>query len=365
MVEQLRSPMERLRSLDPASSIRLRADKSAVFDAEHQERLRCLMGILSRYGIELFRGQSLPETSLFLVKVTEEGDPPKSLGTCICIKGLVSDEEILPFHMALSQKSVRSYYAPLRLCYERSSVSFVARKVAEKASLIKRPPGDWTLSGSLIRIENDDGAWESTIGGLIMVGGDYYLMTSSDHHQGFGGSFSTAALSAGDDHGPSISSVNNLANGDFDNDVEQALVLVDKKSEGNQTEPTDSPPEREDDDSSPLPHVISLVDEGCSNGHWRLLTTTKDLRLPNLLPSIHLPVDSPEPNQIRNYIRDYKSPQDASRVTINAGASGVGNGHLTGNPSYLMSKGVVQEVWMIQLDEGFSKWLSYFVTTAF
>jgi hypothetical protein len=350
-VTMIRGPMERLRSLDPASSAQLRADPSATFEPADNVKCQTLAGLLMTYWPKLYKGR-IPMFGVCLVHVTDETfSPPKSLGTCICIRGYISDDEIKRIHAVLSQKSVRSHYAPLRVCYLRAPGGFVAKEVKERTSITHRPAGDWTLSGGLVRTENGDDSWETTIGGLIMVGDTYYLMTSSDHRQAAAsGSLGTPTWNAGEGGGPSTSSFETLVDANFDDDVEQALVIGATRPEEEGT----GPPIRASQTDEPLllPDVTSVVGDGPSSCHWRLISATPSLRLPNL-PSTSIPPDLSGPNPIDKYIEDYEPPQGGPQVTINAGVSGVGTGSLVGNPSYLVSTGGVQEVWAIQLHGGF------------
>ncbi|KAK4165507.1 amino acid permease-domain-containing protein, partial [Cladorrhinum sp. PSN259] len=353
-VEIYKGPLERLQSLDPATSRQLKANRNGTFSQSDWHKFLDLKGLIKRYSSQLFRGRTLPNFELFLADVSdEESDPPRQFGTCICIKGLLLDEEIKMFHTVLSQKQVRSRYAPLRLCYQRSQLYPSTKEAVEKATIIKRPPGDWTLSGAVVRTDSPDGTFEATVGGLIMVEDSYYLITG--YHPPPDSSGSAMSRGQGDQQ-LSLSSFETLVDDDFDDDVEQALVL----GENDKPEEQDKgKAHRSGGDSRPLPldSPIVAVGEAGFNSHWRLLSAKESLRLPNLVIS-STPREPPSPESPHtqgNYIQSgFRSPVSLSNVTINAGVSGVGAGSLPREPSFMMLNGAFHDVWSLQLQNGFT-----------
>jgi len=353
--EQRLTPMERLRSFTTASSIYLKADPNAEFGPDVKESIKRFAGFLHGNWIELFQGRRLPEIVLVPVAVSDGCDPPKVSGAYICVKGLRSDEEILLVHLALSQKAVRRHYAPLKLCYDRSHVSFAAEETSPSRVRISGPPrGHQTLCGRMLYTERGGSTWITTIGGLITVGSRHFLMTSTDHSQ-------EPSNSAADElvlghREDSLSPVDALVDGDFDDDVERAVVLrtVSEVKE-HETAPLARPSvDLEAECACPLSCTYDIVGADSDSSHWRLMPAPEDLCLPNY---ISVPADIFGPTPSSGYIHEYRPSLESSPVVINAGVSGLSAGSLAGNPSYLVSNGRVQEVWTIQLKDGASKLL--------
>ncbi|RYP20573.1 hypothetical protein DL765_002730 [Monosporascus sp. GIB2] len=347
-VEQRLTPMERLRSLTLASSLSLRADESADFDPASQNIYAAFMTFLDdpQRLRELIRDWDPPDFWPYLVDVDDGGDPPKSLGTYICIRGLTSDRDIVRFHSAMSQKRIRSRYYPLKLCYERRAVEdmYAARDMlSAPVHLIGSPRDERTACGRLLRTERDGSSWISTIGGIVKVAGDFYVMTSSSH-----GRASTSSKQRNPDRDDKPSSSDNTLVvgdfGDFDDDVEPALVF-EEKSGGKEPVPVPAMQRLDDlETECPLP----------SNGfegtrHWRLLPAAQILRLPNYHSAT---VDLGAPSPPAGYIIEHRSFLDAEAVFINAGVSGPSLGRLASRPTYLFSKSEVQKLWTIRLNEG-------------
>ena len=350
------TPLDRVKSFTIKSSLKLRANEAADFSQEDRKRLDRLASILGRDWITLFRGRRMSAFVPCLVSVTDQSDPLKDLGTYICIKGLGTEREIRIFHLGVSQKAVRYHYAPLKICYDMSLVNFAA---AEDSKMGNITDGSFdtreTLCGKILRTKREDGTeCLTTIGGLININDEYYLMTSSDHKQG--PLCSDLSDTTSDDDTSSVSSGDTLVDEDFDDDMECPIILeprIDEETEDREmTSPTPPPKELKPGEQLSIDVPGILGEE--ENTHWRLIPAPDHL-LPNF---ISIPAGIFGPSPVSGYISEHKSWEDiqgGSTVAINTSGSRIAAGTIAGHTSYLISNGKVQQVGTIQLQSGTSK----------
>ncbi|KAI1328412.1 hypothetical protein F5Y16DRAFT_154471 [Xylariaceae sp. FL0255] len=369
-VERKLSPLERLKLMSIATTMRLWADPMAPASHKDRRSLRQLTTFLHSNSHELFRGQRLPEIVLSLVAIKGQLDPYHHGETFICVKGLSSNDEITRFHTVMSQKTVRTQYSPLKLCYDRSEVTFASRPESRKY-YVKPDQSRLSLCGTTLLTEGTDGSWVSTVGGLIEIDDWCYMLTASNH------GLSSAEQPLEEDS----ASVVTLVNDDFDDDITSALVLQDEKVPMMQAKseapkaPNISDLEllRMDAFAVETPQRDARNNSGGSNSTsgWQPLTNNDDGReldvwdvnwqlvrvhesrcLPNF---ISIPSSIPAPQCFwSGYLTEHQPLLSTSPALIMTGHSGFVPGYVIGNPSFLMSKNKLQEVWTIQLYAGFN-----------
>ncbi|KAI3318175.1 hypothetical protein HD806DRAFT_526504 [Xylariaceae sp. AK1471] len=316
-VERRLSPMERLKSMTTATSLNLNADPMGQFNIEDKHKLRQLTNFLHSHSPELFRGQQLPEIILSLVSVKNSSDLSSTGEPFICVKGLSSNSEITRFHTVMSQKTVRAYYAPLKLCYDRSGVSFAS---------------------SVLLTEKGDSPRISVVGGLVEIDDRCYMLTTNH------GAKSTSTQSE-----ENASSVDTLVDDDFDDDVESALILQDEEN------PLKRLDLKLESSHGSFPETV-CIDDPVYDGtfsedtDWQLVPLHESHCLLNYRSvSTNL---LREQQVFSGYTKEHQPGPGISPAFIIAGMSVLIQGSLLGSPSYLMSRGKLQEVWAIQLKSG-------------
>jgi hypothetical protein len=168
---------ERLKTWNLSSSLHLAADENAKFELAEWEKVEQFISFLDQNCPALFQGRLSRNLDLTLVAINSSSKtgPPTS-SPYIYIKGLLKESEITSVHTVLSQRSVRALYKPLRLCYDKSLVETAASKATYQTNISETQE---TLCGTLLQTERvGQGAWISTIGGIIEVDGEVFAVTS-------------------------------------------------------------------------------------------------------------------------------------------------------------------------------------------
>jgi hypothetical protein len=274
---------ERLKTWILSSSLQLTADENAVFESTDSGKLKQFSQFLHDNGPALFHG--LPSRNLILTLVAVSG--PSTSWRCICIKGLTKETEITSFHAILSQRSVRAHYKPWRLCYDKSLVETAASAPTYQTNISEAPE---TLCGTLVRTEEPgEGAWISTIGGIIEVGGIVFAMTSA-HHPSDADSTSDGRILDSTYSSPGTSVADTLVEkAAIDTDVEPALIIDTWKEQVHQGDLAKNstshpvllsqPPQTTNPFFWPDLHTTAM-----KGSDWRLLTLDKAHQLPNCIP---------------------------------------------------------------------------------
>jgi hypothetical protein len=353
---------ERLKTLNLSSSLQLIVDDNAEFQSTDLERLKHFNHFLDQNGSALFRGLPSRNLLLTLVAVTD----PSTSWPYICIKGLMKDSEITSFHAILSQRSVRAYYKPLKLCYDKGLVERAASGATYQTNMSDTSD---TLCGTLLRTEEPgQGVWISTIGGIIEVDKILYAVTTA-HYPSIADSNSDESTPASTSSSPGSSVADTLVEeGEIDPDVEPALIIDTWKEQENQRElahaSTSSqvllprPPKPTNPFFWPdLGNTTVLA-----GSDWRLLTIDPLYQLPNCIPFQRsaLRIQQGGEGQILandlspRYLQGYPILQSKRRIFILAGVSGICPGILLGNISFLRLRGEGSRlVWSAKLDKGF------------
>lgn len=358
-VEKRLSFMERIQLMTTASSLKLKADLRGPFTSDQRRKLKQLGLFVEENSPELFRGRRMPPLVFHLVMMRHDSDsllpkPTEPDDVYICVKGLTSGDEITRFHLAVSQKSCRNYYAPLRLCYDRSLVSLASREYR-----ISHRTDDnhslGTTSGSLLCSGSGENAWVSTVGGLIEMDGNFFLLAGSNH-KGPDEDTQSEAKPRSSDRGQSTNPAS-YSGLEFDDDVKPPILLAEKQG----LLAPDSEDSPSSNDSILRYHQGSLFlsqtkDELSAGLSWRLIPVPEysDFFLPNYL-SVP-PALEATASRAFGYVESYNTDIAESQVIINAGVSGVTSGHLFGNPSYFLSNGTLCEIWTVQLKPGTGKY---------
>jgi hypothetical protein len=206
------SIFEKLRHLQFTSKLNLVADFQPEFtNLDEKKVYDGKTTKLTKYFHEnapLWVHEGTPKVGMFLVSVT--GSAAAEATPYICVKGLRTHKQIEYFHKRLSTRSARATYHPLRLCYD---TSFLSRVAAQDGYHLQIEPSDSTLCGNLLRTRIGPQIQISTIGGLVEVDGQLLAITTAHKPE------DTQALE-------DISqTLDTLDPNDFDDDVEQALVV--------------------------------------------------------------------------------------------------------------------------------------------
>lgn len=362
--KQQLTALERMKSFNISSSIQVTADESVQFSPEDEKILDQFVFVLSTDWIRVLRDHRLPMFIPCLVSVTDLSSPPKPLGTYICIKGLMREKHIRLFHSVVSQKAVRRHYAPLKICYDTRLIRYAASEDGPRETDGTVRSSE-TLCGRILRTKREDGSeYITTIGGLISYGDSFYIMTSSDHHEGSQDSDSAETTSDGsqstetdsDEDWCSISSTIKFSEEVFDDDVEEPLICGRGKTEA-EPDAVNTHPHL---DVRHVQDVLQLDSPGIlgsdhENSHWRLLPAPNDLVAPN---SISVPAGVFGATMMTGYIQGHRTCDEIkpdTAVAINAGVSSISGGNIVGKPSYLFSSGRLQQVWTIKLRPDTSK----------
>lgn len=206
------SIFEKLRHLQFTSKLNLVADFHPEFtNLDEKKTYDGKMTELTKYfhdNAPLWVHEGTPTVGMFLVSVT--GSAAAKATPYICVKGLRTHKQVEYFHKRLSTRSARATYHPLRLCYD---TSFLSRLAAQDNYQLQIEPSDCTLCGHLLRTRIGPQIQISTIGGLIEVDGQLLALTTAHKPE------DTRAL---EDIQQSLDTVDP---DDFDDDVEQALVV--------------------------------------------------------------------------------------------------------------------------------------------
>ncbi|KAI1258455.1 hypothetical protein F5Y18DRAFT_444569 [Xylariaceae sp. FL1019] len=338
-VERKLSRLERLKTMTTATSLKLKADYTIRATPEDQSKYKRLMEFLEAESRQLFGGQQFPDFTLNLVTIKDQSDRFCNGETFLCVRGLSSNDEITRFHAVISQKTVRIYYSPLRLCYDRSEVEHASTQDSRQYH-VKAEHNRLTLCGATLRTEQAGVSWTATVGGLIEIDNRCYMLTASDH------GLSRPQPPAEEN----LSSIATLGDNDFDDDVTSALVLQDEEKAVMESEALAV--------EKPLSSATESIPE-VPDVDWQLVQVHEKGWLPNQIPA-----QKPQPNSLQlssderqlwsGYITEYQPLLNASPALIITGHSGLVPGFVIAVPSYLMSKNKVREVWAIQLDAGFN-----------
>jgi len=341
--------LDRLRKLELASSLGLRADRMAEFTASEQQKLVQFQLEFNRVRIDWFRGRPMPNVRFELVALMREGTNPQSSGTpasgdnggtSICIRGLQTDDEIKEFHRVMSRDFVRRLYKPLRLSYDMSLIRTAAKETDDMYEYRPSPYGD-TLCGTILHTTTAGGSgFMSTIGGIVNAGGILYAITTSHHpnNEPQPGSLSPSSMSG----------ESTLIEGEYGDDVESPLVLDHPKID----------PERTENDSErplvPTHFWASLgVDPGrpvMKGDDWRLVPISGTHCLPNSFPRTLLPPSSdswlPASSLKEMYITKYLEAPSRKTVNVLSDFARPFAGTLLSSPSFLsIHGGPAEEVW--------------------
>ncbi|KAL1836640.1 hypothetical protein VTJ49DRAFT_4827 [Mycothermus thermophilus] len=361
------TPRERVRMLVFASQLNLQADRTADFTDEELEALAAFQEAYDAHRLEMFGGRPTPNVTISLVALrpNDRGARLPSTTTSICIKGRLSDHDIKTFHAYMSQKSIRRLYSPLRLSYDYSPIR---RPADEEHYLLCDEMPLVTLCGVRLETHLKDKPsckWTSTIGGVIRVGDKLYAMTCLH--------MPDDSSSDGDNEDPDndgTASTSTLVGGDYDDDVEPALIL------DPQSQPT-----LVDDGWSNSPvvggsqaiggsasHAGSSQTSFARSGHgnttkrwvsglrtselranpndgndWRLIPLENHQCFPNIF-------DGPNKRFITNHLDSDKPSK--RRVIIFAGFGGTLRGTLLSSPAFLSIRGGPStKVWSVVLNQ--------------
>ena len=235
---------DRLKTMELASSLQLKADLTAIFSAEEDRKLQAFMAEFNRRREAWYsqRPDRRPVLVTFDLVALRHHDPlrtgpplPASKRAdvhSICVQGLRSEADILWFHENFSTTMIRQTYAPLRLSYDRNLVGRSARiapasgsheqaegvpdEIIDVPSLARK-----TLCGTQIRwLDAGEPRWISTIGGLVDVAGTLMAITSAHPPVNL-------PLGLGDDSHSmgSTAGTTELSEKDYDHNVESPLIL--------------------------------------------------------------------------------------------------------------------------------------------
>jgi hypothetical protein len=344
-VEVRLSIQEKLQTLVLASALGLKADRMADFTEQEEEALRRFQTAYDENRAIWFRGKRMPSVIFELVALRSSGTGSSAGGrpqTSICVRGLHSEDDIRKFHAVMSRSAIRRLYSGLRLSYDKTLIQRLAKEVNEDYHIVDSLGK--TLCGTrLVTQRPGQSGWSSTIGGIILVEGVLYAMTSS-HMPDDDQVASTTASPVG-------SSPSTIIGAQYDDDVESALILdppclSESASGAKKSAGTGDPAQ------TPSYFWPTLTDPGPTlehdGGDWRLIRLSTHECLPNSVP----PVPEHAGAASRRYLTDYLDGKPLrSKVTILAGFSGLCRGTLLSSPAFLSVRGAAPaEVWTVVLD---------------
>ncbi|KAH0544929.1 hypothetical protein FGG08_001009 [Glutinoglossum americanum] len=361
-VVQKLSKKEQLKRFSFTSALNWTADGDATFDEAHQSKLKEFLGHWEKNNAIWFHG--LPSRGIVADLVMMTGTNASTL-PYICIRGLKSDVEITSYHKALSRKSIRERYQPLKICYDKCRIGKASSEEIYQGHI---EYGQWTLCGTLAQAgHTGSGSWVSTIGGMLTVDGKMYAITTAHSPDGSDSVSRDAAADEG--------SVQSSAADSIDTSVEEGIVdlvepaLIVDRWKGGQEDMTSEPqPLRFQRHIEPLdpsfwPNIGKTFMQGSD---WRLLDIGDEaLWLPNAVVDLASHARAGQEGEAlwvdfrgtasRTYLTTYDQELRRKPVHIIAGKSGVCPGMLSHNVSYLrLGAGPFILVWKVQLKTGFS-----------
>jgi hypothetical protein len=346
-VEVRLSIQEKLQTLVLASALGLKADRMADFTEQEEEALRQFQTAYDENRAIWFHGKRMRSVIFELVALRSSGTGSSAGGrpqTSICVRGLHSEDDIRKFHAAMSRSAIRRLYSGLRLSYDKTLIQRLAKEVNEDYHLVDSLGK--TLCGTrLVTQRPGHSGWSSTIGGIILVEGVLYAMTSSHMPDDDQVASPTAPLVG------SSSSSSTLIGAQYDDDVESALILdppclSESASRGGKSAGKGDPAQiRRQFGPTLAVHGPTLEHDG---DDWRLIRMRTRDCLPNLVP----PAPEHAGAATRRYITDYLDGKPLrSKVSILAGFSGLCRGTLLSSPAFLSIRGTAPaEVWTVVLD---------------
>ncbi|PMD45718.1 hypothetical protein L207DRAFT_258992 [Hyaloscypha variabilis F] len=334
------SPRERVRNFSFKSSWFLQAEETDTSMSENEINqlgrfARLLNGAKSQ---KVLFGKPLPELSVRLVLINDGIEPAKKF---ICVTGLVEKAEISNFHTIMSQKRYRESYSDLWLCYETTKVSRAAGSL-ETYRLYPLDMDKSSTPGSLStfcgvasemtaasRNTSANVSWLSTLGGLICVDSNYYIITTAHRPE--------QNTNASTNEAEQSSPADTLVDEDFPDDVKPALVMV---PEHLLQEPTNCfgnselPAQLHSHLDTRKHLVFSPNGDVIEGSDWRLLPVNQSEILPNrLMPkSASSVLDYHE----GIYIQSSTNTTSGRQVLINSGISGLVKGSVDRYSSFLI-----------------------------
>jgi hypothetical protein len=114
-----------LQTLVFTSEMGLKADPMADFTEQEEESLRQFQAAYDANRARLFRGKPMPSLIFELVALESDGTRLAARAaptTSICVRGLLSHNDIRKFHQAMSQSAIRRLYQGMRLSYDKTLI---------------------------------------------------------------------------------------------------------------------------------------------------------------------------------------------------------------------------------------------------
>lgn len=335
--------------------------------------------------IELF-GQEIPTTRCSLVKVIE-GDSP--LENYICIRGLKSHAEITDFHLVVSRDRYKKLYEPLRLCYEPVRIDKVGMDephiVASSSQNTARSKQglttvlspvikstdprlackllyspilhDETYTGALFQSLVDGRPWISTLGGVIEIDDNMYIMACEHAPASFEPSTKNISLAdtlLEEDYKKATFSENGIQ-------ANTEKLLIFKSADFSEGLDVLDIPEADD----MLPSIdeewkkLSLDGTVAVGLEWCLFPVRSHSILPNFIEDSTKDAGSPYRRK-RHYLDQIAEPQGRHTARIATNIEPQPSGIVLPNSSFIVGGGTDEliEVWTVLLDEGHSKYSS-------
>lgn len=349
--------LDRLRELEFASSLGLRAERMAYFAPAEQQKLKNFQREFNRVRIDWFRGRVMPNVRFELVVlVKDDGSNGKRHATVtsaprgnegttsICIRGLQTDGDIREFHRVMSKEFIRRLYKPLRLSYDRSIIRTAAKRTEATYAYYPSPHG-MTLCGAAIHTTTTNGeSFTSTIGGIVDAGGHLYAITTSHSPRDELQHSSPGSTSTSDPvNDPQLPS-------EYEDDVQSPLVLGLPNSDSETPSIESASPQIFPARFQPL-LGSDQARSGLEGDDWRLIPLSGVHCLPNTIPS-ELPGGfyAPAPPKEKGYVTTYMKSPLRKRVHV-LGCTGRSTGILLSSASFLsIYGGPATEVWTVVFD---------------
>ncbi|KAG7048376.1 hypothetical protein JMJ77_0014014 [Colletotrichum scovillei] len=306
----------------------VRANRNYAFTDEDRDILNIFKSGLRVYTHSFYHrtGRQFPEITQSLVSIQMWLKPTAK--TYICISGFSNPQDIEAFDKVLSKKGYKDACRPLEFCYELSHITLSASSGVYDV----KSSSTGTLCGSIaIFVQSNGPQIKSTIGGLIEVDSQSFALTTKHRPE-------TEMVTDSEEDSPSLADL-------------MLKLLEDRGVE--ELTPQKSPPASVD--SSNKGAMTPLVDEVDTWEDWDLIPIEKARRLPNFVPNNKSSENTTRSRPVTKFVDfDTNSFYNALPwpVLIISGMSGVLDGLLSSNPSY-MHCGIdsSHEVWTVKLKQ--------------
>lgn len=258
----------------------------------------------------------------------------------LCIEGFTSESDIRLFHRVMSQSRYQYLYQPWKLCYEASKIRRPAGP--SNSAVDESLEGGGTYCGRVVGFEDAlNGAWISTIGGVIEVDGKLYAMTTAH----------SPPTPQPSDDGSQLDTLVACQDSDFPETVQPAYLIE-----------RDANKNADDADQEAIPKLGAAARAKPWAGSittleahdLKLLPVSRDAQLPNYLEYRDTAGDESQENT--RYVTTMCSDPSGRDAIVVAGVSGLHQGVMGPAASFLIERNKLpQKVWTMDVIPSYGK----------